>query len=88
VKYRVSEKLIKKLAKIKNKQPDLLGKIRKQLNLFELNENYPSLRNHKLKGEMNEMWSISVGMNFRLIYFIENNEAYFFECGTHSEVYR
>jgi mRNA-degrading endonuclease YafQ of YafQ-DinJ toxin-antitoxin module len=55
---------------------------------FELNENYPSLRNHKLKGGMNELWSISVGMNFRLIYFIEDNEAYFFECGTHDEVYK
>jgi len=88
VKYRLSEKLIKKLIKLKKKQPDLLEQIKKQLVLFELNENYPSLRNHKLKGEMNEMWSISVGMNFRLIYFIEDNEAYFFECGNHDEVYK
>ena len=78
MKYSISEKLIKKLSKIK----------KKQLVLFEQDENYPSLRNHKLKGEMNEMWSISVGMNFRLIYFIEDNEAYFFECGTHDEVYK
>jgi len=88
VKYSISEKLIKKLSKIKKKQPDLLDQIKKQLVLFEQNENYPSLRNHKLKGEMGEMWSISVGMNFRLIYFIEDNEAYFFECGTHDEVYK
>ena len=88
MKYNISEKLLKKFTKIKKKQPELLDQIKKQLILFELNENYPSLRRHKLKGEMNEMWSISVGMNFRLIYFIENEEAYFFECGSHDEVYR
>ncbi len=86
--YYINDKLIKKLSKIKKRQPVLLEQIRKQLLLFKLNENYPSLRNHKLKGDMGEMWSISVGMNFRMIYFIENNEAYFFECGTHDEVYR
>jgi addiction module RelE/StbE family toxin len=88
VKYHISEKLLKKFSKIKKKQPDLLDQIRKQLVLFGLNENYPSLRNHKLKGEMDDIWSISVGMNFRLIYFIEDGEAYFFECGNHDEVYR
>ena len=86
--YYINDKLIKKLSKIKKRQPVLLEQIRKQLLLFKLNENYPSLRNHKLKGDMGEMWSISVGINFRMIYFIENNEAYFFECGTHDEVYR
>ena len=86
--YYIDDKLIKKLSKIKKRQPVLLEQIKKQLSLFKVNENYPSLRNHKLKGDMDEMWSISVGMNFRMIYFIENNEAYFFECGTHDEVYR
>ena len=84
----INDKLIKKLSKIKKRQPVLLEQIKKQLLLFKVNENYPSLRNHKLKGDMGEMWSISIGMNFRMIYFIENNEAYFFECGTHNEVYR
>lgn len=76
--YYIDDKLIKKLSKIKKRQPVLLEQIKKQLSLFKVNENYPSLRNHKLKGDMDEMWSISVGMNFRMIYFIENNEAYFF----------
>jgi len=88
VKYHINDKLIKKLAKIKRKDLELLNQIKKQLTLFELNENYPSLRNHKLKGDMGEIWSISVGMNFRLIYFIEDNEAYFFECGNHDQVYK
>jgi toxin HigB-1 len=88
VKYHINDKLIKKLSKIKRNDLELLNQIKKQLVLFELNENYPSLRNHKLKGDMNEIWSISVGMNFRLIYFIEEDEAYFFECGSHDEVYK
>ena len=88
MKYHISEKLIKKFSKIKRKQPDLLDQIKKQLILFELSESYPSLRNHKLKGDMNEIWSISVGMNFGLIYFIEESQAYFFECGSHDQVYK
>lgn len=88
MKYHINQKLLKKFSRIKKKQPELLDQVKKQLILFELNENYPSLRNHKLKGEMNDIWSISVGMNFRLIYFVENDEAYFFECGNHEEIYR
>lgn len=88
MKYHINQKLLKKFSRIKKKQPELLDQVKKQLILFELNENYPSLRNHKLKGEMNDIWSISVGMNFRLIYFVENDEAYFFECGNHDEIYR
>lgn len=88
MKYHINDKLIKKLTKIKRRDLELLNQIKKQLVLFELNENYPSLRNHKLKGDMNDIWSISVGMNFRLIYFTEDDEAYFFECGSHDQVYK
>ena len=87
MKYYLSEGLIKRFKKLKRDNPVLLNKVKKQLMFFEINENHPSLRNHKLKGDMTDLWSISIDMNFRLIYYIKNNEAYFFIFGTHDEVY-
>jgi addiction module RelE/StbE family toxin len=75
------------LRKIK-KKPQLFKKIQKQLKLFRENIKHPSLRTHKLKGNLSDTWSISIEGNFRLIYFIKNNEAIFFKLGNHDEVYR
>ena len=49
---------------------------------------HPSLRTHKLKGNLVNTWSISVEGNIRLIYTVKNNEAIFFKIGSHDEVYR
>jgi addiction module RelE/StbE family toxin len=56
------------LIRIKHKQPQLFKKIQKQLKLFKENIKHPSLRTHKLKGNLSNTWSISVEGNIRLIY--------------------
>jgi addiction module RelE/StbE family toxin len=76
------------LKKIKSKKPLLFKKIQKQLNIFKENIKHPSLRTHKLKGNLSSTWSISIEGNIRLIYTIKNNEAIFFKIGNHDEVYR
>ncbi len=86
--YHTTLKLDKKLLKILKRDIDLFGLIEKQLALFEINEKHPSLRIHKLKGKLKEYWSLSVGRGIRMIYYIENSEAYFVDIGTHEEVYR
>lgn len=88
MKYHISKDLITKLRKLKRKDKRLVELIAKQLKSFAVNENYPSLRNHKLGGGMDGYWSISVNMSIRMIYFIENDEAYFINIGTHEEVYK
>lgn len=88
MKYHISKDLITKLRKLKRKDKRLVELIAKQLKSFVVNENYPSLRNHKLGGGMDGYWSISVNMSIRMIYFIENDEAYFINIGTHEEVYK
>ncbi len=83
-----SKELIRDLKKIKQKQPQLFKKIQKQLKFFKKDAKYPSLRTHKLKGNLSNEWSISIEGNIRLIYYVQDNLAVFFKIGTHDEVYR
>lgn len=75
------------MGKLIKRDPELLIKIHKQLSLFLQNERHPSLRFHKLKGEMKDFWSISIDMNYRMAGVIEDGEMVFMTFGTHDEVY-
>lgn len=86
--FSFSTEVALELKKIKSKQPQRFKKIQKQLKLFSKNKKHPSLRTHKLKGNLDNSWSISIEGNFRLIYTLKNNEALFFKIGNHDEVYR
>lgn len=78
-----------KLAEIKKSNPKLLQKILKQLKIFQFYHQHPSLRNHKLSGRLQNVWSISADMSIRMLYEIDSRGiAYFFDIGTHDEVYR
>lgn len=77
----------KKLLSLYKRDKQLTEKIRKQLKLFQDNPKHPSLRLHKLKGNLQNTWSLSVTMSFRLL-FIEDTEYYFFDIGEHDEIYR
>ncbi len=85
---RLDIKLQKEIKEISKKNPKLLQKIQKQLGLFAINPKHRSLRVHKLSGELDNIWSISITMDIRLVYIQDRDEAYFFDIGTHDEVYR
>jgi len=76
-----------KLRRLQKKDAKLLQKIRKQLALFVGDPQHPSLRIHKLQGDLKHVWSLSVTMNFRLL-FVEDSTYYFFDMGTHDQVYK
>ena len=77
-----------KTTKIKKKNEKLTKQIQKQLEIFSLNPKHPSLRLHKLKGELKNLWSISITKSIRMAFLQEGDEAYFVDIGTHDEVYR
>lgn len=85
---RISDNLAKELAKIKKKDLKLTKQVQKQLEFFSSNPNHPSLRLHKLKAELKNLWSISITKNIRMIYLQEGDEAYFVDIGIHDEVYK
>lgn len=77
----------KKLANIKARDPKLLLKIQKQLDVFIHNPRHHSLRIHKLEGKLKDTWSLSISMGVRVLY-VEDSEYYFFDIGTHDQIYR
>lgn len=86
--FSFSTELTNELRKIKKKNPLLLTKIQKQLKIFKNDSRHPSLRTHKLKGNLADTWSISIEGNVRMTYLVKNNEAIFFKIGDHDVVYR
>lgn len=85
--FEVSSDLKKDLKKIKKKNQSLFQKNKKQLLLFNVNHFHPSLRTHKLSGNDN-VWSISIDKSVRMLYKLDESGAYFFDIGTHEQVYK
>jgi len=77
-----------KLKKIKGKTPKLSEKIHKKLKLFIDNPQHPSLRNHKLKGNLKDAWSIFIEKDLRMLYYFDEVGIIFFDIGAHDEVYK
>ena len=86
--FRVSDELNHEIKKIKKRDKKLYVKIEKQLFLFKQNNKHPSLRLHKLTGDQTGIWSMSIDKNMRMLFIVIDDEAHFFDLGTHDEVYR
>lgn len=78
-----------KLLQLNKKDKRLVAKIEKQIKLFESNPKHPSLRTHKLTGNLANRWSISISKGLRMVYLVlKEDTAYFVDLGTHDEVYK
>lgn len=85
---RLSDEVVKKLRKIERKDKKLTLRIERQLALFSQNPKHPSLRLHKLTGELQDLWSISITKSVRMVYLQKRDEIHFTDIGTHDEVYK
>lgn len=85
---RFSLNVHKKLQIIKTKDQNLYKRIQKQLKLFREDPKRKSLRLHKVTREIKNSWSISIDKSFRMIYTELDESVYFFDIGTHDEVYK
>lgn len=82
------EKVSQRIVDIRNKDRKLYKQIIKQLSIFRVDPTYPSLRLHKLRGNLGICWSISINKSVRLVYKESNDSYVFIDLGTHDEVYR
>lgn len=82
----------KRLASLKTKNRVLFNKTTKQLKLFQLRPDHPSLRLHKLSGKLEDTWSLSITRSIRMVFYYrivqEEKRAVFITIGTHDEVYK
>ena len=84
-----TDEYFKKLKKFIKKHPDVLQRYIKTIELLEVNPFHPSLRLHKLQGELGDYYSISINMKYRVVidFLIVNNEIIPIDIGSHDEVY-
>jgi len=79
----------KKLKKFIKKHPEVLDRYIKVVEILERDPYHPSLRLHKLKGNLHQYYSISITMQYRVVidFIIKDNEIMPIDIGTHDEVY-
>lgn len=84
-----TESYLKRAKKFIKKHPDLLSQYEKTLKLMEINPYHPSLRLHKLRGKLSELYSVSINISYRItIFFIIHDDKIIpIDIGSHDEVY-
>ncbi|WP_456488141.1 type II toxin-antitoxin system RelE/ParE family toxin [Caminibacter pacificus] len=80
---------MKKLKKFLKKNPQILPKYEKTIVLLENNPYHPSLRLHKLSGKLQNFYSVSIDMNYRIIvdFIIIEDKIFLIDIGTHDDIY-
>ena len=90
VAYKSFKRAFKKLIK---KNPQLQDKVLGILNLLENDPFTPSLKSHKLTGDLDGYWSCSVNYDCRIIFAFSQDEdseetlIILVDIGSHDEVY-
>ena len=84
-----TDKYKKKVVKFLKKHRNLISKYEKTIFLLEQNPFHPSLRLHKLKGDLKEFYSVSIDMEYRIIidFIIIDYRIILIDIGSHDEVY-
>lgn len=86
----ITSKKFKKVAKkFFKKHPEVISRYKKTMNLIIEDPFHPSLRLHKLSGDLEGTYSISITMQYRITleFYIEGNSIILLNIGSHEEVY-
>lgn len=75
--------------KFLRKHPDLIEKYEKVLENLQVNPFMPSLRTHKLKGELKAFHACSLTFDYRIVctILIQDDEITLLDIGSHDDVY-
>jgi len=84
-----TDSYLKRAKKFIKKHPDLVSQYGKTLKLLEINPYHPSLRLHKLRGKLSELYVVSINISYRvtIIFLIEDDRIIPVDIGSHDEVY-
>jgi len=84
-----TEKYEKKAKKFFKKHQNLKNKYNKIIFFLEQNPFHPSLRLHKLQGDLKEFYSVSIDLEYRIIidFIIIDEQIFLIDIGSHDEVY-
>ncbi|OGI64326.1 hypothetical protein A2914_02865 [Candidatus Nomurabacteria bacterium RIFCSPLOWO2_01_FULL_41_21] len=84
--------IIRYTAKFKREYSKLILEIQKKAEtrekVFRLSPFAPTLKTHKLSGDLEDLWAFSVDYNYRIIFeFLENEIVIFHSIGDH-DIYK
>ena len=84
-----SKKYERTAKKFFKKHQDLRKRYFKILDILQINPHHPSLRLHKLQGNLKEYFSISLDMEYRIIldFIIIDEQIILIDIGSHDDVY-
>lgn len=71
------------------KRPSLKGQYAKTLLFLKDNPFHPSLRLHKLKGNLKDFYSVNINMQYRIMidFIIKDDQIFLLDIGEHDELY-
>jgi addiction module RelE/StbE family toxin len=82
------EPFLRILKKWRKKYPDLQERFQQKITLFVEEPFHPSLRTHRLSGNLDGYWSLSITHEYRLVFkFVLDNQVLLIDIGSHDEVY-
>jgi len=84
-----TDSYLKRANKFIKKHPDLILQYEKTLKILEINPYHPSLRLHKLRGKLSELYSVSINISYRItiLFIIHDDKIIPIDIGSHDEVY-
>ena len=88
-KFIVTDEYKKRLKKFFKRHPEMLRRYAKAITILEIDPFHPSLRLHKLKGNLQEYFSVSINIEYRVVieFIVKNNEIIPIDIGSHDDVY-
>lgn len=84
-----TESYIKRVKKFIKRRPEILSQYEKTLKLLEINPLHPSLRLHKLKRKLSNLYSVSIDITYRVSidFVIKKDQIIPIDIGSHDEIY-
>jgi addiction module RelE/StbE family toxin len=88
-----SNTFVRALKRLVRTRPDIQKKVERTLQVLAEDSFHPSLRSHKLKGDLEGVWARSVDFDNRILFeFVRNQvtgeeEIFLLTVGSHDEVY-
>jgi mRNA-degrading endonuclease YafQ of YafQ-DinJ toxin-antitoxin module len=84
-----TESYNKRAKKFLQKHPHLIEIYKKTLKFLELNPHHPSLRLHRLKGKLQDLYSVSINISYRITFefLIQEKNILLINVGDHNSVY-
>jgi len=79
----------KKFKTFKSKHPELKEKYIKTIKMLQVNPSHPSLRLHKLKGNLSDLYSVSLNMKYRILldFIIKEDQVILIDIGDHDGLF-